>query len=149
MLALGGMAILLGLWSEHVPPFYPHAFFLVRGFAGLALFAGLLTAGILLRRRRDWHKRLMLVATIIVIGPGLERALPLGLFGAAWPLAADGVLDMLVLAGAANDWLHRRRVHPAFLWAAGAVVGVQACVYALSFSSAGPALLRLAGAHQG
>ncbi len=141
MLVMGGSALLLGLWSGHVPPFYPHGLFLVRGFLGLALFAGLVVAGVALRRRGEWHKRLMLCAAIVVVAPGLERALPLPLFGALWPLVADGVLDLLALAGPAVDRAVRGRVHPAYRWGVGAIVGTQAVVDAVSYSPLAPVLL--------
>ncbi len=146
MVGLGGSAILLGLWSGHVPGFYPHGLFLVRGFLALILFAGLVAGGVVLRRRGEWHKRLMLCAAIVVVGPGLERALPLPLFGALWPLVADGVLDLVALAGPAVDWIVRGRVHPAYGWGVGAIVGTQVVVDAVSYSPLAALLLRFAGA---
>ena len=116
MVALGAGAILLALRGDAVPPFYPHGFFLVRGLAALLLFAGLVAAGALRHREGAWHKRLMLCASVVVVGPGLERSLPIPLLGAAWPLAADALLDCLALAGPAADLLARGRVHSDYLW---------------------------------
>ncbi len=147
MLVVGGLALLLALWSDHVPDFYPHGLFLVRGFLALALFAGLVVAGVALRRRGEWHKRLMLCAAIVVVGPGLERALPIPLLGAVWPLVADGVLDLLALAGPAVDWIVRGRVHPAYGWGVGGIVGTQLVVDAVAYSPMAAVLLGLVGAH--
>lgn len=141
MVVLGAVAVLLALWAGQTPPFYPHAFFLVRGFVGLALFAGLLAAGIALRRKADWHKRLMLCASIPVIIPALERAMPIPLMGAAWPLAVDAAADLLVSAGPVTDFIVGRRVHPAYLAGVGAIIGSQLLVYLLSYSALAPLLL--------
>lgn len=146
MVVMGGLAVLMGLWTDHVPPFYPHALFLARGLLGLALFAGLVAAGVALRGRGEWHKRLMLCATIVVVVPGLERAMPIPLFGAVWPAVVDGVVDLLALAGPAVDLLVRGRVHPAYVWGVGAIVVVQVLVDALAYSPLALPMLRLVGA---
>ncbi len=146
MILLGGSAILFALRNRTLPPFYPPGLFIVRGVVGLALFAGLLAAAIRLRRRIEWHKRLMLCAAITVVVPGLERALPLPLFGTAWPFVADGTVDLIALAGPALDLVTRRRIHPAYLWGVGAIIVGQAAVDLLAPSPVAVILLRLVGA---
>ena len=146
MILLGGSAILFALRNHTLPPFYPPGLFIVRGIVGLALFAGLLTAAIRLRLRVEWHKRLMLCAAITVVIPGLERALPLPLFGTAWPFVADGVLDLIALAGPAMDFFVRRRIHPAYIWGVGAIIAGQAIVDLVSPSPVATIMLRIAGA---
>ncbi len=146
MILLGGSAILLALWHGTLPPFYPPELFIVRGLVGLGLFAGLFTAAIRLRRRIEWHKRLMLCAAITVVVPGLERSLPLPLFGAAWPFAADAVTDLIALLGPAIELASRRRIHPAYVWGAGAIIAGQAVVDLVAPSPLATVLLRWAGA---
>ena len=146
MILLGGSAILFALRNNTLPPFYPPGLFIVRGVVGLALFAGLLAAAIRLRRRIEWHRRLMLCAAITVVAPGLERALPLPLFGTAWPFVADGVLDLIALIGPASDLLVRRRIHPAYVWGVGTIVAGQAIVDLVAPSPVAVVMLRLAGA---
>ena len=146
MVALGGYAIMFALWNHTLPFFYPPGLFLVRGIVGLALFAGLITAAILRRKQADWHKRLMLCAAIVVMTPGLERALPLPLFGTAWPFVADGVQDLIALIGPAVDLIRRKRVHPAYLYGVGAIVAGQALVDLVSPSPIAAFLLRAVGA---
>ena len=141
MVVLGAAAVLLALWAGALPSFYPHAFFLVRGFVGLSLFAGLLVAGVATRRRPDWHKRLMLCASILVIVPGLERAMPIPLLGTIWPLVVDGATDALVLAGPLVDIAVHKRPHPAYIAAGGAIVGGQLLTYAIADSALGPLVL--------
>jgi hypothetical protein len=147
MVVLAGWAILFALWSDSLPPFYPPALFIVRGLFAVAVFAGLVTAAILLRRHAAWHKRLMLCATIVVMAPGLERALPLPLFGSVWPFVVDGLLDLIALAGPAVDLVLRRRVHPAYIWGVGAIIAGQASVDILAPTPIARTLLRMVGAH--
>ncbi len=146
MVGLGAAAVLLALRAGAVPPFYPHGLFLMRGAIGLLLFAGLVAGGAASRRRAGWHKRLMLCASLVVVLPGLERAMPLQLFGSRWPFAVDGVLDTIALAGPAADLIARGRVHPAYLWASGCIVAGQIAVYMLATSAAAAGLLTAVGA---
>ena len=88
----------------------------------------------------------MLCASIIIIGPGLERALPLPLFGAQWPFVADGLTDLLVLAGPAVDLVVRHRVHPAYLWALASVVTTQIATDLLAPSAVTASVLKALGA---
>ncbi len=147
MVALGGYAIMFALWNNTLPFFYAPGLFLVRGIVGLALFAGLVTAAILQRQHANWHKRLMLCAAVVVMAPGLERALPLPLFGTAWPFVADGVLDTIALIGPAMDLIRRKRVHPAYLYGVGAIVAGQAVVDLVAPSPIAGMLLRAVGVH--
>ncbi len=145
MVAMGGMAILFALRADTIPPFYPHGLFLTRGVIGLAVFAGLVAAGVAQRRRAEWHKRLMLCAAIVVILPGLERALPIPLIGPAWPFVVDGLAVLIALAGPACDLVVRRRIHPAYLWGVGTIVAGQGLVDALAPSPLATSALRMLG----
>ena len=146
MLVLGMWVILFALWNDTVPPFYPHPLFLVRGFITLIVFGGLVGAGIAFRKRAEWHRRLMLCASIVVIGPGLERALPIPLIGPAWPFVTDALLLALAMIGPIVDVFVRRRIHPAYVRGVGAILVGQLCVDILAPSSIATAWLRLLGA---
>jgi len=86
----------------------------------LLVFAILVGAGLLLRRRRDWHKRLMLLSCLSMTGPGFSR-IPLKWFHAFAFLRTGGPdglfgLDLiLVYACIAWDTWRHRRLHPAFV----------------------------------
>ena len=78
--------------------------------ATVLTFAALLTAAIILRRRPDDHKRLILLASISLIGPALARI-------ARWPVfgGEDGpfipvVFFGLLIALIAHDLITTRRV---------------------------------------
>jgi len=101
-------------------------------FDGLALlvFAGLVGAALILRRRGDFHKRLMLLATLSLLGPAFGRltSYAKGLHGDSDP----GVLFLcvgIVIACAAIDRARSRRLHPAFLWGGSFVIAMFLATY--------------------
>ncbi len=132
MLGLGAAAIIFALRAHSLPPFYPPALFIIRGIAGLIGFAALVAFAIQQRRRPDWHKRLMLCAAIIVIGPGLERSMPVFLFGPHWYMIVDAGLLAIALIGPGTDLITRRRIHPAYFYGVGAILLIQATTDLLS-----------------
>lgn len=83
-----------------------------------AMFALFLVSALALRRRREWHKRLMFLATLALIVPAMGRfdamvMLPLGLprgLLATWCSAA------FVAWACWDDWRTRGRVHAAYVW---------------------------------
>jgi hypothetical protein len=86
----------------------------------LFVFAVFVGTALLLRRRRDWHKRLMLLSCVVLTGPALSR-LPLEripMFGFLKSGGAAGLfsLDLLIVYGCiAYDTWRNRRAHPAFI----------------------------------
>jgi hypothetical protein len=147
MVGLGGYALLFGLWSGQLPPFYPHGLFLIRGTVALATFAALVVAAIVNRRKPEWHKRFLLCATTVVTLPALERSLPLPLWGANWPIVVDAVADSILLIGPIVDLITRGRVHPAYVVGIGAVVLGQVSTDMLAPSPIAAALLHALGTH--
>jgi hypothetical protein len=90
---------------------------------GLTLFLLLVAAAMLMRRRADWHKRLVMLATIQLLWPAFFRlrhllpAVPspevwLGLVLAYSP----------ILVAALRDYRRYGRVHPVWLYVAPALV---------------------------
>lgn len=99
------------------PPLALMGFFLVV----LFVFAAFVGAALLLRhRRRDWHKRLMLLSCVALTGPGLSR-IPFDQVPIVHFLKSGGptglfTLDLLlVYACIAWDTCRTRRLHPAFI----------------------------------
>jgi len=100
---------------------------LVGTVSSLTIFLGLVIAAVLLKRRPDWHKRLMLLATIVVLWPAFFRfrhlmpfvprpELWLGLF----------LADLPILLAAWRDHLRWGAVHPVWKWLGSAVFVEQA-----------------------
>jgi hypothetical protein len=132
MVGLATAAIIFALRAQSLPPFYPPGLFIIRGLAGLAGFSALIAGAIQQRRRPDWHKRLMLCAAITIIVPGLERAMPVFLFGPHWYVIVDAVVLLIALIGPATDLIARRRIHPAYVYGVGAILLIQATTDLLS-----------------
>lgn len=89
------------------------------GFAGviisLTMFLALVIAALLTRRRPDWHKRLMLLATIVVLWPAFFRFRHLMPFVPRPELVLGLLLaDLPILIAAVRDKLRWGKVHPAW-----------------------------------
>jgi hypothetical protein len=105
---------------------------MLAAFDGIALllFAGLVGTGLLLRRRPDYHKRLMLLATLSLLGPAFGR-----LTAYANGLRGDNDFGVLllcagtVLACVAVDTARSHRLHPAFLWGGASVIAMVVATY--------------------
>lgn len=86
----------------------------------LLVFAILVGTALLLRRRPDYHKRLMLLSCLSLVGPGLTR-LPFehvrfaAFLKTGGPLGLFGLDLLLVYACIAYDTWRNHRLHPAFV----------------------------------
>ncbi len=109
-------------------PFIPFAVF--GGFVSLVVFALLAGSAIYLRRRLETHKRLMLLATIALLGAATGRiAVTLGTaVPAIGPLPFLGLVlnDVFLLALAVHDWRAAKRLHPATRYGGLAILLMQA-----------------------
>ena len=96
--------------------------FYALGFADLVMFASFFSAAIVMRARSDYHKRLMLLATVAIIDAGVNRLPFMQMFGGISStnylhlFALFFLTDIPIFAGLAYDYVARRIVHPAVLW---------------------------------
>ena len=128
--ALAGVMVVLGLAAALV--FARNAYaagdtsvlgFLVIPFGDTFVFASLVAAALVYRRRPETHKRLMLLATISLLGAAIAR----------WPhpIFQSGnapffvVTDLFIAVCVVRDLVALRRVHPALVWGGLLVVGSQ------------------------
>ncbi len=124
--ALGGMMLPLGLWvavseiEEQIANKAARPYEIATyNFFDICLFGLFFAAAIYQASRRlDWHRRLVYVAAICVVGPAISRwvlflPLPYPWLDAAPNLAADVFLAAL----AVHDWRSLGRLHPATLLA--------------------------------
>jgi len=126
-----------------VPFFFMPAYFLIMDVVGVLSFAGLATAAIVMRRRTQWHRRLMFCAMTMLLGPGFGRILPMPFL---IPWAGEAVFVPMILfplAGIIRDLRRSGRVHPAWWWGAGAIIATQTAVSILPHTPAGPAVYAL------
>ncbi|HVI56207.1 MAG TPA: hypothetical protein VM621_14285 [Luteibacter sp.] len=141
MFVMALAATLYSIHSNNVPSFFPAPLFLVMNTIGILVFGGLVTAGVMLRKKAEWHKRLMLCATISILGPGLGRLLPMESFGRAAPLVMFAAILAFGLAGPIYDVIVRRRVHPAYLWGVSTIMLSMAITGPIAFSPPAKALV--------
>ena len=84
----------------------------------IIVFAMLVGAALYYRRRSDWHKRLMLSASILLLGAPMFRVV-IHVIGTAdmakVSIASTLLVDAFFLPCFAYDLLTRRRIHPAYL----------------------------------
>jgi len=94
----------------------------------MALFATFASLGFLWRRRSDYHKRMMIMATAVMLPNPIVRILD-ALHVASINSTTVIILDVLILAVVATDAARHRHLHPAFGWgAAAAIGGIQAAL---------------------
>lgn len=121
MVLVGLVLTPLTLAVGRAPPFFTPAYFLALDWANILIFGALVYAAIHNRRRTDWHRRLMLCATICVIAPAPGRLIVLSRNTMTAPLDVALLLVFVVVA-MLFDWANRGRVHTAYAWGAAALV---------------------------
>ena len=100
------------LGGDHLPPGMPVIPFLSSGLLLLLAFAVLVGTGLAMRRRPDFHKRLILLGTVALLDAALARFIGAYTHWSITPMAAR---NLLVLTCIAVDTLRYRRLHPAFV----------------------------------
>ena len=112
VMVVSGPPMALGMARRGQPADDPLLFMLVI-VTDVLLFGGFVAAGIYFRRRAETHRRLMLIAMIVMLPPAISR----------WPVAVRhpapvvmGVMTLLLAAAPVWDLLSRRRPHPVSLW---------------------------------
>lgn len=125
-----GLAITaIDVVTKRTPPAFHNDFFLAMDWLTILLFGGLAWTAIALRNRRDWHKRLMLGATVNTIGPAWGRILPMPLLGQNGVLLILAILLSYLAVGMAFDRRAYGKVHPAYYWDAGLLAASFALIY--------------------
>jgi hypothetical protein len=122
------------------PFFFLPAYFLVMNSLSILCFGGLVAAAILLRRRTEWHRRLLLCAVAVLTGPAFGRLLPMPLLipHAGWWVFAAAMIWPLI--GIFADLRRRGAVHPAWGWGVAALVVTQLITVSLPATPLGIAI---------
>ena len=107
-----------GVAAGHAPPGRDPLQFLSVPLGTTLMFASFLVVALVMRRRREWHKRLMFLASLALIVPAVGRLdtfvmVPLGL-----PRAVLALYVTVAFVAWAwwNDWRKLRLVHPAYVY---------------------------------
>ncbi len=130
-----GAAIAVTAWyvsidaaqRANTPPGWTPPQFLLIQFGTLGGFVLFATLGFLWRRRSDYHKRLMMLATISMMVPVCGRVWVM-LGGREFARGAVGGMilsDLFVAALVLYDLSTRKKLHPVTLWGGGALLAAQ------------------------
>lgn len=123
MVLLGIAMTVTSLRRTGGPFFFDANEFLFGNICGVIAFAGLVAAAVRLRRRTDWHRRLMIGAMASITGPGWGRLLPTPLMAPyAWEIT-NAIGMGFIAVGMIRDKRVHGAVHPAWWWALAVVVG--------------------------
>ncbi len=132
------VGVTLGIASARAgaaPTGVPPLVFLVLPIGEMVVFATLVTAAIVMRKRAAYHKRLMVLASVAMLTPAMAR-LPFAFVAAGGPLVFFALTDLVIVACIAFDTIRNRRLHPAFGAGLAFVVVGQVGRLALSQTSA-------------
>jgi len=94
--------------------------FSIVALTSITLFAIFIVAAIALRRKPEYHRRLMVLAMISVLGPPIARLLMLFHAGRYFLIVQGGIAAVLVIWCLINDWRKQHVIHP--LYAIGGTI---------------------------
>jgi hypothetical protein len=122
VLLMGAMVLAMNTITHRSPPGFGAAYLIALDACAVLAFVGLTWAGVALRGRSDWHKRLILGGTICIIAPGLGRFVPEALVDTRIAYMLFPAHLFFFAVAAVYDLRTRGRVHPAYFWGLGALV---------------------------
>ncbi|WP_240653132.1 hypothetical protein [Sphingomonas crocodyli] len=143
MVAAGIAVTIMMVQRGHAPFFFTPLYFLIMNPMTILAFAGLTGAAIVMRRRTQWHRRLMFCGMTILLGPAFGRLLPMPFLIPAAGWAVFAAIIIFPLIGIRRDLRVDGRVHPGWWWGAGTIVAMQIAIDLIVLSPAGPAFYRV------
>lgn len=140
MVALGIAVTVTAMRRTGGPFFFDANEFLIGNPLGLLAVAALVMAAVAMRRRTDWHRRLIYCAMASLTAPGVGRLLPMPLFIPwAWEVTNLVPLVFVLLAMAVDRWRHGH-VHRAWLVGLAVALGWLVLGEVLAYTPLGYAL---------
>lgn len=112
-------------------PEFPAGTLLAVALATVVVFPVLFGSALVLRQRADFHKRLVLLATMELVIAAVARLPVVNTLG---PPGFFGVTDLFVVALVLYDLSTRRRIHPATLWGGLFLIASEPLRLAVAFS---------------
>lgn len=109
----------------------PPLVFLAVPLGDMLLFAILVGWALLVRRRTDWHKRLMTAATLGILTAPIAR-IPIEALQAGGLPGFFAMTDVILIAFIAWDTWRHRRLHPAFAWGLAVVIVSEVARFAIA-----------------
>lgn len=122
LLILGALILFRMMRNAAVPPFWSYAYFMTMNLMALIAFAALTIAAIKMRKKTEWHRRLMFCGTAALVVTPFNRLTPDAVLAQSMSLVPALAILLFPLAGIAADWLRNRSIHAAWLWGLGALI---------------------------
>jgi hypothetical protein len=119
--------------AHHLPPQGPP---LVFPLGAILTFAVLVSAGVAMRKRSAWHKRLMLLGTAAILTTPLARVTRFTHIGLTPAFGGMILTDILLAALIVYDVKARGKLHPATIWGGGFFLATQVIRVALNATPA-------------
>ena len=113
ILIVGAAVVTINAREGRVPPAAPIPVVMFLSYANLMAFGVLVGAAIYFRGRREFHRRLMLVATLNLLPAAIGR-IPLDFIQSGGLLTVFGLPDLFIVGCVAYDTLRHRRLNMAF-----------------------------------
>lgn len=132
MVAIASLTCLEAIAAGMFPPFFTASYFLALVHVSIVVFAVLVMAAVTLRERPDWHRRLMLGSTVVLLEPALGRVLPMPLIMPWGEWVSMAIQLGVVWLIARHDQREQGAVHPASLAVAGVVVATHLVIEMLA-----------------
>jgi hypothetical protein len=119
MIVAGSVAAIQMARRGGAPPHVDPLAFMTVPLGDILMFTIFVASALWMRRNKEAHKRLMVLAYISIIAAPIARlpgVLPLG------PLGFYGLAMLFLLAAVIYDVVSRRRLHPVYIWGGLALV---------------------------
>jgi hypothetical protein len=133
---MGSTVAIHGARHGHAPPGAAPLAFLIIPLGDMVVFTILVGLALWFRKRRDVHRRLMLLATIAIVTAAVARIPPPDSPPPLAVVTGFSTTILCVLGCVAWDTLRHRRLHPAFGWGGALVIASWPLRLALSGSTA-------------
>jgi hypothetical protein len=125
VLIVGTITAIRAAAEGRAPQGVPPLAFLAIPLGDMLVFATLVAAAIWLRRKPEFHKRFMLMATLGILTAAIAR-IPFEPLQQGGLPAFFGATDLLLLGFVMTDTVKQRRLHPAYAIGLGVVIAMQA-----------------------
>jgi hypothetical protein len=137
MVLLGNLAAIAAMHKGFIGLGDPLVFYAVPFFA-INSFAVAVALAVYWRRRADFHKRMILLANVGLLGAAVAR-IPTWAVQAGTPFTFIFLPNLVTVAGAFYDWRTRGRVHPVWIWGGLAMLASQLVMMAVMGTAPGRA----------
>lgn len=142
LVVVGCTTVVAMVRQGRVPFMFTPLRFLLMDTLSVLTFAGLVAAAIVMRRRTEWHRRLIYCGMALLTGPGWGRILPIPFMIPYVDWAVFGAIMIFPVVGVIADLRRSGRVHPAWWVGILLMVNSQVDIGLIANSPAGLSLYK-------